>query len=183
MIAAALYVDHNSIYRKIEGVDCWDEDRDARKYEGNLPVIAHPPCRLWGKLRGLSTAPQEEMLLGYHAIRMVLEHGGILEHPLCSKIWELVPLDIGCPFDTRLLDWGFKATKLTRLWVVGLSAKDWPDIPLRLVMPTHCVTSVYRNYRKRRRSPLKELSKKARGSTPKAMAEWCVEVCRRIGAT
>ena len=44
----ALFVQSNGCYF-IDGVDCWDEQKDARKYTGNLPVVAHPPCQLWGQ--------------------------------------------------------------------------------------------------------------------------------------
>ena len=47
--AAALFVQSNGCYN-IDGVDCWDEKRDARKYKGDLPVVAHPPCQLWGNM-------------------------------------------------------------------------------------------------------------------------------------
>lgn len=46
---AALWVRHDTFYKDIEGVDCWDEERDARLYPGPHPVICHPPCGPWGK--------------------------------------------------------------------------------------------------------------------------------------
>jgi hypothetical protein len=40
---AALFVQTGGAYFGIEDVDPWDEPRDARKYFGPHPVVAHPP--------------------------------------------------------------------------------------------------------------------------------------------
>lgn len=45
---AALFVEEASTYMRVEGVDAWDEARDARLYDGPYPVVAHPPCKCWG---------------------------------------------------------------------------------------------------------------------------------------
>jgi len=47
---AALYVQTDGCYFGIDGVDPWGEPRDARRYDGPYPVIAHPPCQRWGAL-------------------------------------------------------------------------------------------------------------------------------------
>ena len=41
---AALYVQRGGVYFDLAGVDPWDEQRDARRYAGPWPVVAHPPC-------------------------------------------------------------------------------------------------------------------------------------------
>lgn len=46
---AALYVQRNGIYWNRPDIDAWDEQRDARLYDGPLPVVAHPPCQRWGR--------------------------------------------------------------------------------------------------------------------------------------
>ena len=46
---AALYVATGGCYFDLEGVDPWDEARDARLYAGPHPVVAHPPCQRWGR--------------------------------------------------------------------------------------------------------------------------------------
>lgn len=48
-VISALYVDPKGCYAGLEGVDLWDEARDARKYAGPWPVVAHPPCQRWGR--------------------------------------------------------------------------------------------------------------------------------------
>ena len=40
---AALFVIKNGCYYGLENVDPWDIDRDAMKYDGPHPVVAHPP--------------------------------------------------------------------------------------------------------------------------------------------
>ena len=45
---AALYVQTGGRYFNQSGIDPWDITRDARKYAGPHPVVAHPPCQLWG---------------------------------------------------------------------------------------------------------------------------------------
>jgi len=47
---AALYVEAGGVYSTVEGVGLWDITRDARKYRGPHPVVAHPPCNLWTNL-------------------------------------------------------------------------------------------------------------------------------------
>ena len=47
---AALYVEENGCYYGLDGVDPWGVTRDARKYDGPFPVVAHPPCARWSAL-------------------------------------------------------------------------------------------------------------------------------------
>ena len=56
MMIAALYVHPNGVYSGLEGVDLWDEERDARQYAGPYPVVAHPPCARWSRLAGFTEA-------------------------------------------------------------------------------------------------------------------------------
>jgi hypothetical protein len=48
MMIAALYVETDGAYFGVPGVDPWDEARDARRYAGPHPIVAHPPCQRWG---------------------------------------------------------------------------------------------------------------------------------------
>lgn len=50
MQVAALFVETDGCYYGLPDVDSWDEARDARRYAGPWPVVAHPPCQRWGKL-------------------------------------------------------------------------------------------------------------------------------------
>jgi hypothetical protein len=81
---AALYVDPRGPYPTL-GVDCWDEARDARTYDGPYPVVAHPPCGPWGRLRHLYRGAEHDC--APRAVEQVREFGGALEHPAGSKLW------------------------------------------------------------------------------------------------
>lgn len=97
MTIAALYVETDGAYYGIEGVDPWDEVRDARKYAGPHPVVAHPPCQRWGKLwagqplhiknTGQRKIKGDDAGCFAAALASVREHGGVLEHPWGSHAW------------------------------------------------------------------------------------------------
>src|ERR1700683_2825058 len=51
-LIAALFVETNGHYFGLPDVDPWDKNRDARKYSGPHPVVAHPACERWGRYWG-----------------------------------------------------------------------------------------------------------------------------------
>jgi len=91
---AALYVQKDGCYWSIDGIDAWDQARDARLYDGPYPVVAHPPCERWGKFYSGGMAWKgEPKKLGDDdgcftaALASVRKWGGILEHPAGSFAW------------------------------------------------------------------------------------------------
>ena len=94
---AALYVETGGCYFGLPGVDPWDEARDARKYDGPHPVVAHPPCQRWGKLwagqplwikrTGIRKVKGDDGGCFAAALAAVRQFGGILEHPWGSHAW------------------------------------------------------------------------------------------------
>ena len=89
---AALYVESNGPYAGLDGVEVWDEDRDARTYAGPHPVVAHPPCARWSVLAGLCEAVhgiprREDGGCFAAALAAVRKHVGVLEHPASSEAW------------------------------------------------------------------------------------------------
>ncbi len=61
---AALYVETGGAYFGLPNVDPWDEARDARKYNGPHPIVAHPPCQRWGRFWHGSTRKPHQFKLG-----------------------------------------------------------------------------------------------------------------------
>lgn len=90
---AALFVELGGCYFGLPGVDPWDEERDARKYAGPHPVVAHPPCQRWGRFWHGSTRKPHQFNLGDDAgcfeaaLASVRKWGGVLEHPKDSHAW------------------------------------------------------------------------------------------------
>ncbi|WP_211107094.1 hypothetical protein [Azospirillum thermophilum] len=97
-IVAALYVETNGAYYGLPGVDPWDEVRDARRYDGPHPVVAHPPCQRWGRFWHGSTRKPHQFRLGADggcfasALTAVRNFGGVLEHPAASRAWSFFGL-------------------------------------------------------------------------------------------
>jgi hypothetical protein len=94
---AALYVQAGGSYYGLPGVDPWDETRDARRYPGPWPVVAHPPCQRWGKLwagqplwikrTGERKTKGDDGGCFAAALEAVRLWGGVLEHPEGSHAW------------------------------------------------------------------------------------------------
>lgn len=92
-VIAALYVATGGAYFGLDGVDPWDEARDARLYAGPWPVVAHPPCSRWCRLAGLVEARWghkrgDDGGCFAAALASVRRLGGVLEHPAYSDAWK-----------------------------------------------------------------------------------------------
>lgn len=142
---AALYVQTGGCYFGIDGVDPYDEARDARKYAGPWPVVAHPPCARWGRyfFGGPTIVRQGRPYLKLGddegcfaaALAAVRRWGGVIEHPEGSHAWRA--FDLACP--PRMGGWvnadfqggwtccieqgayGHRARKATWLYAAGVS--------------------------------------------------------------
>lgn len=101
---AALFVASGGVYYGLNYVDPWDENRDARKYKGPWPVIAHPPCQRWGKLwmgnpsyvarTGVRKLKGDDDGMFASALFNVRRWGGVLEHPWGSHAWRQFGISI-----------------------------------------------------------------------------------------
>lgn len=148
---AALFVERGGPYWNLPGMDPWDEERDARKYRGPHPVVAHPPCARWCRLAGLVEARWghkrgEDGGCFKAAVRAVRKWGGVLEHPAYSDAWPAfgLPTPVEGAWQQGLCGgwvchveqgrYGHQAKKATWLYAFGvreLPALDFRRIPDR----------------------------------------------------
>lgn len=187
---AVLFARRDSIYKTLPGCDVWDEDRDARIWPGGAPVVAHPPCRLWGGLSHLSTADKREKWCGIMAVSAVRIWGGCLEHPQRSKLWKTASLPApdegrdefgGFTVAFPQMWFGHPAEKWTWIYVCGIAPAQVPEIPFRLGEATHKVTNGGEHPRAGEPGYRPEVTRYWRDATPWALANWLVTIARMAG--
>jgi hypothetical protein len=130
----ALYVEKGGVYFGLDGVDPWDEERDARTYAGPWPVVAHPPCERWGRYATKNGALEgDDAGCFAKALESVRRWGGVLEHPAGSRAWKYFKLirpeakgwtsaGDGCGWTCRIEQGKYrhKARKPTWLYACGI---------------------------------------------------------------
>lgn len=170
---SALYVDPRGPYPKLVA-DWWDEKRDARNYAGPNPVVAHPPCGPWGRLKFLNK--HQDPNLGPVAVYQVRGWGGVLEHPEHSSLWKACALPRpgeladewgGHTVRVEQVAWGHRCKKATWLYGVGVSfvgARTGGVV-------THRVTNGSRGD-----TSLPRIGSLEARSSPPAFAEWLLEI-------
>jgi hypothetical protein len=173
---AALFVSRRSIYKHLPGVDCYDRTRNAANFSGGKPVIAHPPCRCWSRMRHqvalCQGARAKEMDLGKWAVEIVTKCGGVLEQPAGSLLWEACQLprcgDRSDPFCFTVYveqSWfGFPTPKPTWLLVCGVP-KHLVRVPSYKLMPKSLVS-------------FSDLNSFERSRTMRPFAEWLCQLSR-----
>ena len=176
---AVLFARADSVYKTLPAVDVWDIERDARKWPGGSPVVAHPPCRAWGRLRTFANPRKGERLCATWAVRQVRQFGGVLEHPSSSTLWPKAGLPApgqrdkygGWTMGIHQHWWGHRAAKATLLYIVGCEPRDIPEMPYRMDDPTHVVQG---------NGGRPHISKAEREQTPTKMATWLVDLARLV---
>ena len=178
-MVSVLFARRDSYYKSLGvGVDVWDVDRDAMKWPGGNSLIAHPPCRLWGRMRQFAKADNVEIEKQYaiFSVEQVRRFGGVLEHPYKSTLWELARLPapgkrdeyMGWTLPVNQHQFGHRAEKKTWLYIVGCEPKDIPDMPLVLGRASHCIRPT-KNYPR-----LPTVTKAEREHTPVEFAKWLI---------
>jgi hypothetical protein len=143
-LVAALFVEKNGVYYGLPDVDPWDEERDARKYAGPWPVVAHPPCSSWCQLASVNEARWGKRIgddggCFAAALKAVRTFGGVLEHPAYSLAWKEFELprparygwtskfgDEGWSTELSQSAYGHAARKRTWLYAVGVDFRRGP---------------------------------------------------------
>lgn len=155
---AALFVETDGAYYGVPNVDPWDETRDARRYDGPWPVVAHPPCQRWGRYWHGSPRKPHQYRLGDDggcfeaALAAVREWGGVLEHPAHSHAWRAFRLPLPPSFGWRGPDrfggyacnveqghYGHIARKATWLYCCGVTPPPMIWGPSEQRLPSYAV--------------------------------------------
>lgn len=185
---AALYVERGGCYFGLPHVDPWDQERDARKYDGPHPIVAHPPCERWGRYWSGGPSARVRRKLGDDngcfaaALAAVRKWGGILEHPEASHAWPAHGLakppraggwvkadDVGgwtCCVEQGF--YGHKARKLTWLYANSVELPDlkWGRAPGDFVRLDEGFHSIEERRRAVKTGACQRLSKRQRAATP-----------------
>lgn len=192
MTVAVLFAREDSNYKALADVDVFDAERDARTYDGPWPVVAHPPCRAWGRLRAFAKPRPDERNLGRLAVALVREFGGVLEHPESSTLWAAQQLPApgtrdaygGWTLPVHQWWWGHRAQKKTWLYIVGCKPAEIPEMPMRLGQSDCRIRLDKRradgtHIRKGDSDYQPILGDAEREHTPPELARWLVELAAR----
>jgi hypothetical protein len=198
-----LFVESEGCYHGLPDIDLWDVSRDARRYAGPWPIIAHPPCQRWGRFWHGSTRKPHQFNLGDDegcfaaALAAVRKWGGVLEHPEGSHAWRAHDLNLPSRCGGWVAaDWqggwtccvsqgwyGHMAGKLTWLYAHSLDeypALRWGDCEQRL----HPVALARHGYEKARRIGMLAMvggkdKIKIRNATPTGFRDLLISMVRR----
>ena len=194
---AALYIANPGCYVDLEGVDPWDESRDARTYAGPWPVIAHPPCARWGRYWSGGPSAKVRRLKGDDggcfaaALAAVRRFGGVLEHPEASHAWRAfdlarpprtggwIPAEDGVGYTCCVEQghYGHRARKATWLYAVGVELPDlqWGSSGVRTRLDCGYHSAEERR-RDQRTGECRRLSYRQRSATPKAFRDLLISI-------
>lgn len=201
---AALFVDPSGCYANLDGVEVWDEKRDARLYPGPHPVVAHPPCERWGRYWNGGPSAKVKRLRGddggcfASALASVRKWGGVLEHPEASSAWAahgLTPPPRGGAWHVADFSggwtccieqgaYGHRARKATWLYAVGvdLPRMRWGRAPGDFVRLDDGFHSAEERARAIKTGACQRLSKKQRAATPIEFRDVLIAMARSVRA-
>lgn len=186
---AALFVETNGCYYGLPDVDPWNRERDARKYAGPHPVVAHPPCERFGRWAGEDAGMDDGCFRAAYACVRV--YGGVLEHPADSLAWDMfgiikpprsggwVSAGDGCwTCCVEQGHYGHRARKAT--WLYASSGTDLPSLKWgpseAAIKPRPGRDPI----RERRIGAVQRMSRKERRATPIPFRDLLLSIARSI---
>lgn len=180
---AVLFARSDSVYKTIPHLDVYDAERDARTWPGGCPVVAHPPCRAWGRLRHFAKPRHDEKDLALFAVDAVRAYGGVLEHPEASSLWAARGLPRpgardefgGWTLPVSQKWWGHRCEKKTWLYICGIHPGAIPAFPITLGEASH-VVGLWSG--RDRSAARKSIDKAERERTPPDLARWLVDLAQ-----
>lgn len=197
---AALFVQTGGCYFGLPDVDPWDEQRDARKYAGPWPVVAHPPCERWGRYWSGGPSARVRRAKGddggcfFAALEVVRAHGGVLEHPEASHAWKHFELEKpsrdggwtppdwygGRSCCVEQGHYGHRARKLTWLYacVDGFPELKWGKAPGDFVRLDEGFHSIEERRRAVKTGACQRLSANQRKATPPQFRDVLLSIAR-----
>lgn len=177
MKIAILCAHKKSHYYQIPGLEVYDQDRDCRTFDGGMPVIVHPPCAQWSKMKAFSHNKPEEKNLAHFCLDQIKKYGGIFEHPKGSDVWNQLDWPDGGKFIEVDQHWfGFPARKRTILFFYKCEPLSYP-LNFNAVQYTVCLSrSDSKNGRSNR---LPEMKKSQRSVTTIEFNQWLVDSVRQ----
>lgn len=191
---SVLFVEEQGTYSQFSDLDLWPETRDARKFRGPGPAIAHPPCKRWGRYWSGGPSSKTRLHKGDDdgcfaaALWAVRTFGGVIEHPEASHAWKW----FGIQRPNRKGGWtslddfegrsccveqghyGHRARKATWLYAVGCKPAEliWgASEGERLDAGFHSTQERRRAMQSKDYRPARRLSSKENLSTPRPFAE------------
>lgn len=194
---AALYVLKDGPYFGLDGIDPWDEERDARLYDGPHPVIAHPPCERWGRYWSGGPSARVRRKLGDDngcfaaAFAAVNKWGGVLEHPEASHAWRAFGIERphhsggwirsgpGWTCCVEQGHYGHLARKKTWLYYVGPQPPElvWGPSEARVRLDAGFHSAEERR-RATKRGAIERLTKRQRAETPVPFRDLLIDLVR-----
>ena len=198
---AALYVQTGGCYFGLEGVDPWDEKRDARLYDGPHVVIAHPPCERWGRYWFGGPSAKVRRIKGDDrgcfaaALASVRKWGGVLEHPEASSAWahfglaappkwggwHVADFHGGWTCCVEPGHYGHRAKKATWLYANGvepLPMLKWGVSEARVRLDAGYHSAEERRRKARYEGAIERLSKSQRAATPPPFRDLLLSIAR-----
>jgi hypothetical protein len=196
---AALYVLPDGPYADLPRIEIWDKERDARRYDGPFPVVAHPPCERWGRYWHGGPSARVRCIKGDDggcfaaALHAVRTFGGVLEHPAASSAWRFFGLLrppraggwVNADFEggwTCCVDqghYGHRAQKATWLYACGieLPSLKWGKSSGRIRLDDGFHSAEERR-RAQRTGVCQRLSKRQRLESPNEFRDLLISMAR-----